>query len=196
MKRRRKILIIQILIFVLASSLLFMTYYTNESVDNTIKVEKPIKSKIEAKDSSTSNVFEDIQYKGIDLNGNRYIIDSKFAEFDLSKPELIKMQVMNATFYLKDGSVLKIVGDWGTYNNKTLDMEFRDNIKAVYGDNDLYSDNLDYYNSRNLLTIYGNVLTESVQGSTRSDKLIFDLKDQTLNMSMYNNEQVNVKLKK
>jgi len=195
-KRRRKILIIQILIFVLASSLLFMTYYTNESVDNTIKVEKPIKSKIEAKDSSTSNVFEDIQNKGIDLNGNRYIIDSKFAEFDLSKPELIKMQVMNATFYLKDGSVLKIVGDWGTYNNKTLDMEFRDNIKAVYGDNDLYSDNLDYYNSRNLLTIYGNVLTESVQGSTRSDKLIFDLKDQTLNMSMYNNEQVNVKLKK
>ena len=172
-----------------------MTYYTNESVDNTIKVEKPIKSKIEAKDSSTSNVFEDIQYKGIDLNGNRYIIDSKFAEFDLSKPELIKMQVMNATFYLKDGSVLKIVGDWGTYNNKTLDMEFRDNIKAVYGDNDLYSDNLDYYNSRNLLTIYGNVKTESIEGNVKADNMIFDLAKQTLDISMFDEKRINVNLK-
>ena len=56
--------------------------------------------------------------------------------------------------------------------------------------------NLDYFNSKNLLTIYGNVVTESVQGTTKSDKLVVDLKDQTLNMTMYNNEQVNVKLKK
>ena len=193
---KKKILIIQILIFIFAISLLFTTYYTDELVENVLEVKKPIKSKVITKNSSNSNTFEDIQYKGIDLNGNRYIIDSKFAEFDLSKPELIKMRVMNATFYFKDGSVLKVVGDWGTYNNKSFDMEFRDNIKAVYLDNNLYSDNLDYYNSKNLLTIYGNVVTESVQGTTKSDKLVVDLKDQTLNMTMYNNEQVNVKLKK
>ena len=33
---------------------------------------------------------------------------------------------MNATFYFKDGKILKVYGDKGKYNNKTNDMEFRE----------------------------------------------------------------------
>ena len=195
MKRKRKILVIQVAIFVVASSLLFMTY-SPQDVSDKKEINKLTEKKVTSEKVPDSNTFENVEYKGVDINGNRYVINSGFAEFDLDLPELIKMRVMYATFYFKDGSLLTVSGDWGTYNNKTFDMEFRDNIKAVYQDNNLYSDNLDYYSSKNLLTIYGNVFTESIQGTTEADKLVFDLKKQTLDMSMYDNKQVNVKLKK
>ena len=43
------------------------------------------------------------------------------ATFDEKKPELVNMQGMIATFYFKDGQVLKVSGKRGTYNNKTND---------------------------------------------------------------------------
>ena len=42
------------------------------------------------------------------------------------------MKVMSAVFYFKDGTILKVRGDYGTYNNKTNNMNFRENVKAEY----------------------------------------------------------------
>ena len=38
---------------------------------------------------------------------------------------------MNATFYFKDGKILKVSGKTGIYNNKTNDMQFRDEVKVL-----------------------------------------------------------------
>ena len=102
---------------------------------------------------------------------------------------------MSAKFYFKDGTVLLVKGDWGIYNNITNDMKFRDNIEAKYQENFVYADNLDYLNSKNLLNIYKNVRTESPEGNIVADNLKFDLLDKTLDISMFSNEQVNVKIK-
>ena len=147
------------------------------------------------KKNSTTNSFENVTYKGIDLSGNRYVINSKIAEFEVEKPELINMRLMSAVFYFKDGTVLKVKGDYGTYNNQTYDMEFRDNIIAEYEENYLFADNLDFYNSKYSLTIYGNVKTESIKGDIVADNLEFDLSTKTLDISMFSNDQVNVKLR-
>ena len=64
---------------------------------------------------------------------------------------------MSAIFYFKDVTTLKVRGDYWNYNNKTFDIEFRDNIKAEYEKNFLYADNLDYLNTKSMLSIYGNV---------------------------------------
>ena len=103
---------------------------------------------------------------------------------------------MKGIFYFKDGTILKVQGDQGKYNNKTMNMEFENNVVAKYLDNLLYADNLNYTNTKNLLTIYGNVKTESVQGNIVADKLEFDLSAQTLNASMFSEEQINLKLRK
>ena len=36
------------------------------------------------------------------------------------------MEGMKATFYFKDGKILRVSGEKGKYNNKTNDMEFRE----------------------------------------------------------------------
>lgn len=194
-KRKKKILTIQILLFSLATILIFFTYYgknDNKFDNKKTKTEtKPIEK--DADDKTTS--FENIEYKGVDLEGNRYIIKSELADFSLENPELINMKIMSAIFYLKDGSILKIKGDWGSYNNQTYDMKFRENIETKYKDNFIYSEKLDYLNSKQLLTVSGNVKTKSLQGNIEADRLLFDLSLNTLDISMFDENQVKVKMK-
>lgn len=194
--RKKKLLLIQISIFIFACSLIFFSYYNQNSQilpevnksNNSIRGKKLLTEK-------ESNTFENIEYNGIDLNGNRYLIKSENADFDVDKPELINMKVMQSIFYFKDDTILYITGDYGTYNNKTNDMTFRDNIVALYLDNKLYADNLDYFNTKSLLIVYGNVQSESPEGNIEADNLKVDLSTKTLNLSMFNNNGVKVKLK-
>ncbi len=191
--RKKKLLSIQLIIFLLAITLLYITYYSN---NNTIdKNQNPDLALTKEDIKTDNNTFENIEYKGVDLNGNRYLIKSELANFDTETPEIINMKVMKTIFYFKDGTSMTLTGDYGTYNNKTFDMEFRDNIVAEYENNLLYADNLIYLNTKSLLTIYGNVITESVQGNISADNVEIDLSAETLDISMFDEKQINVNLR-
>ena len=45
--------------------------------------------------------FYNIEYSGIDLHGNRYILKSKEAKTDKVNQKLDKMKVLKAIFYFK-----------------------------------------------------------------------------------------------
>ncbi len=194
--RKKKIFLIQISLFTLASLLIYFTYYYNKG-DQSRSIEKnPVMTEDQKTDDPNKNVFNDVEYWGRDEVGNRYVIRSEIADFDEDKPELINMKIMEAIFYFKDGTILKVQGDYGTYNNKTNDMKFRENIKAGYEENNLFADNLDFFNSKSLVNVYGNVRTDNNQGSMSADKLRFDLSSRVLDISMFDEDKVNLKLKK
>ena len=192
-KRKTKLLVIQFLIFFIAILLIYLTYYQKQD-DQTKNFEK--NKIIETKTDDKKNFFEDVQYRGVDLNGNRFIIESKTAEFDAENPNDIFMYKMLGYFYFKDGSVLRIQSDRGRYNNETQDTEFKDNIIAQHRDNVLYSDNIDYLNSKGLLKIYGNIRGNTDKGQILADTLNYDLKKETLSISMFDNDLIDVKVKK
>ncbi len=194
--RKKNILLIQTFIFITAILLIYYTYGNKLNRVNDEASKSVIsKEKNDGENDSQSNRFEDVEYKGVDLRGNRYIIKSETADFKIESPEVINMQVMTAVFYFKDGTILKVRGDYGTYNNKTNDMTFRENIKAEYEGNYMFGDNLDFFNTKNFLSIYGNVRTEGIKGTLTADNLEFDLSEQTLDISMFSDKQINMKLK-
>ncbi len=195
--RKKRILAIQIVIFLIGTLLVFFTYYNKNNISGLKKTSDLIEPRPDdpLENNQNVNTFENIEYKGIDLNGNRYVIMSKKASFDVNKPEFINMQIMSAIFYFKDGTILKVKGDYGTYNNKSNDMEFRENIVANYIDNNLYADSLDYYNSKSLLTIYGNVKTESIKGNISADNVEIDISKRTVDLSMFSGGEVKVKVR-
>ena len=170
-----------------------MTYYNkNTPTTKNLKVEQKINKDL---DGVEKNVFDNIEYSGVDLNGNRYVIESEKAEFEIDKPELINMNTVKAIFYFKDGSILTVNSKNGTYNNKNFDMSFRNQIITKYNDSYLYSDNLDYLNTEGIITIYGNVSGESIQGNIVADKLKIDVNAKTLDVSMFNKKQIDLILK-
>ena len=89
-KRKKNILLIQILIFITAILLIYYTYGNKEKQDHDGRISKNFeKEKNDKEDESESNIFADVEYKGVDLQGNRYEIKSKEATFEIEKPELI-----------------------------------------------------------------------------------------------------------
>ena len=191
-KTKKKLILIQMLLLITAILLLYIFYYQ----DNISK--KPLeKVKIESEkleEMTETNYFEDVEYKGIDANGNRYLLKSKVATFDEKKPELVNMQGMIATFYFKDGQVLKVSGKRGKYNNKTNDMEFRENVEVTQADNRIFADNLDYYNLKRFIKVYGNVRGKSLDGNFSSDILNLNIDNQLVDILMNNNERVKINL--
>ena len=194
--RKKRIFIIQILLFITATLLIYYTYYYNKGNQTQSVIKEPETAKNQKVDDPNVNIFNDVEYWGRDGVGNRYVVRSEIADFDIDKPELINMKIMEAVFYFKDGTILKVRGDYGTYNNKTNDMKFRENIKAGYQENNLFADNLDFLNSKSLVNVYGNVRTDNNQGSMSADKLRFDLSSRVLDISMFDEDKVNLKLKK
>ena len=190
MKSRKKILfLIQFIVFLVAITLLYNTYSDkNNETLNTVKIEVNV--------NPDANSFTDIEYSGFDLAGNRYLLKAGKAEFNTETPELINMKEVVAKFYLKDNTILTVVSSEGLYNNITLDMNFRNNIKVDYLNHVLFSDLLSYSNTNGKLIATGNVRGESIEkGKFIADNIEYDLTDKNLNISMFGSKQVNVKLK-
>ena len=184
--RKKKLFIIQLTIFFVASTLLYKTYQDRK--------EEPV-VQVEAQTDPNVNSFNDIEYSGFDLNGNRYVLQAEKADFKTETPELINMKIVFAKFYLKDNTILSVTSDLGLYNNKTLDIEFKDNVKADYSTHTLLSDLLSYSNLNAKLIATGNVRGKSLdKGEFFSDNLEYNLTDKTLNFSMSGTKQVNVKI--
>ena len=145
--------------------------------------------------SSNKDIFYNIKYSGLDLSGNRYILTSKEAMVDKNVQEIVNMKFVNAVFYFKDNTVLLIFSELGKYNNKTLDMEFDKAVRANYENNELLAEKAEYSNSQGYLSITKNVKVNSNQGNLVADKLLFDIKKQTLDIYSFNDNKINAKLK-
>jgi len=187
--RRRKITLIQITIFLIATYLIYNTYRDKKEAVKELVT-------IEAEGDPDTNNFSDIEYSGLDLSGNRYTLFAGSANFKTETPESINMKEVVANFYFKDESILKVTSDEGFYNNLTLDMKFTKNVKSKYLTNTVLSDSLNYSNSNSKLLASGNVRGESVEkGEFIADNVEYDLSENTLDFSMFGSKQVNVKLK-
>ena len=191
-RRRKKIILVQLSIFLLGFFLLYNTYF-KKSIESV----EIVKKETGTDTNSNTNNFTDIEYSGFDLSGNRYVLQSKKADFESEAPELVNMLGVTANFYLDDGTVLKVISDKGLYNNITLNMDFKENVKATYLTNILLSDQLIYLNSSGKLLASGNVYGESIEkGEFFADNVEYNLANKSLDFSMFGNNQVNVRVKK
>ena len=198
--RKKKLRIIQISLLILGIIIIFFTYgeknkFSNEK-DQLFKfTEKNIEKKLKDTSEEDLNTFYNIEYSGLDLSGNRYILKSEKAISSNKNSEIIDMTGVKAFFYFKDDTILTVSSDHAIYNNKTLDMLFKKNIIAIYENSKLTADKADYSNTLGLLTISDKVKVIDYRGSLDADKLTFDLNNQTLNVASYNNDSINADIK-
>ncbi len=196
--RRKKLRIIQFSLLVFGILIIFFTYLGKNEISEkkiiTGKTEKKIIKQLENQDDK-SDVFYNIEYSGLDLNGNRYILKSDEASNNKASQEIINMKKVTAIFYFKDDTILKVNSDKGIYNTKTLDMIFNGNVNANYEGSELSAGKASYENSKSFLTISENVKINDFRGSIFADKFLFDIKNQTLNIDSFNNNKINANVR-
>ncbi len=197
MDRKKKLRITQISLFLLGVIVISLTYFQKQRNSEENFIPKEVQKKIEKKLTDKSiegDIFYDIEYKGIDLSGNRYVIKSKEAISKKSQTEEVFMRDVSAFFYFKDNTILKIQSNSGIYNNRTLDMKFIDDVKGYYKESTLFAEKAEYLNSKNTLTISKKVVVNDVRGKIIADQLFFDLKKETLDIKSFKDNKINANL--
>ena len=197
MGRKKKLRIIQLSLLILGTFIIFFTYFDKDKdfKKKIISSEKQEKIKKQLQNTSSEvDVFYNIEYSGLDMSGNRYILRSKEAFSNKTNQEVVTMKGVNAIFYFKDDTILNISSEKGVYNNKSLDMSFQKNIKADYEGSRLLAQKAEYSNSKNFLKISENVEIYDVKGNIKSDIIFFDLKKQTLKIDSFNNSKINANI--
>lgn len=196
--RKKKLIITQIILFLIGFITIYYTYYLTKKDNNQlISIEDKKKIDTQLKDSRDvgDGIFCNIKYSGIDLAGNRYILLAEEAINNRLKEELVDMKLIEVTFYFKDDTTLKVKSKEGIYNNKTLDMMFMGNVEAVYEGSKLTAEKADYSNINSFLTISNNVVVTDKKGVLVADKLLFDIRKQSLNIESFNNNKINANIK-
>ena len=194
MERKKKLRLFQTILLIVGIIIIFIIY-TDKGLFLNKKINQKTTTLIENETTGQKeNIFYNIEYSGLDLAGNRYIIKSKEATTNASNQEIVNMKFVESFFYFKDDTVLKVKSDYGTYNNKTLDMFFNSNVKANYQNSVLFAENAEYSNSENFLSISGKVKIEDFKGTMFADKLLFDIKKHKLNITSFNDGKINANL--
>ena len=193
-ERKKKLIIIQISLLIIGSLIILFTYsdlnFSDKEKIITTETQKRIDEQLK-NEPQDGDIFFNIEYSGLDLAGNRFILKSKEAFNKKSSQEIVDMKSVEAFFYFKDGTVLKILSDRGIYNNKTLDMNFDGNVIAKYEGSELFAQKAEYSNSKSFLMISNEVKVKDYRGTMFADKLFFDIKKQTLNITSTKNGNVN-----
>ena len=201
MERKKKLRFVQLILLIFGISIMYLTYYDfgGEKDQNKEILSKSTQEKIKKqnldKNKDDKDIFYNVEYTGLDLSGNRYIIKSKQAYLDELNSEIVYMENVSSIFYFKDDTILYVYAEKGVYNNKTLNMVFQNNVKANYLDNELFAQKAEYSNSESYLSIYGEVKINSAKGNLVADKLLFDINKKKLDISSLIDSEIDVKVK-
>ena len=193
MNRKKKLRIFQILFFTVGLIIILFTISHKKRMGQEKIISSSLQKEIDLQirdQSDRKNVFYNVKYSGLDLEGNTYTIFSKEAINSETNANKVILNGVKATFYFKDDTVLKITSGEGDYDNASFDIVFRNNVEAIYGESKLYAGKAEFLNSKNFLIISNNVKVLDNKGSMSADKLIFDIKDKTLKISSLNNNLI------
>lgn len=198
MDRKKRLRIIQLGLIAISLLIFFFTYLKDYDEEKSrAVVSKNVKDKIEKKiktNNNDANIFYNIQYSGLDVSGNRYIIKSEEAITNDSTKEIIIMNNVEAFFYFKDNTILYVDSKKAEYNNKTLDIKFLSDVVAKYDESKLFAEEAEYSNSNNKIIIENNVRINDKKGNLFADKLIFDIKNQNLNITSLKDSTINANI--
>ena len=182
MKKNR---VIQFSLVIAIIILFFTTYYSGDK-DEIIDANKNTSTENASKlTKETSNIIEGVNYTGSNNVGTFFEINSAIAEIKRDEPNLSRLQDVFVVIRLSNLRIIHIEADAGIFNKVTNDSEFFGNVKITEQNSVITCDNLDFYNSKNLLQVYNNVTYTSKKGDLIADQVLVDLLNNEANIFMF-----------
>tara|TARA_B100000780_G_scaffold187664_1_gene131875 strand:- start:2412 stop:2993 length:582 start_codon:yes stop_codon:yes gene_type:complete len=177
-------------IIILISYFFFKSYFFLSTKDqiNTLSIQT---KEVGIKSSDT---VKNISYISEDDNGNKYSIESEFADIDSNKSNLIMMKNVTATINLVNSIPIIIQSKNANYNNITYDTKFFNDVVMTHDYHIATSNNLDLEFKKNLITISDNVIYNNLSAAMEADKIEVDLITKKFEIIMNNKKEL-VKIK-
>ena len=195
---KKKQLRLRIILISIGFSLIFLTYFLPDIIQNknnffeNKKTKKQDLSVVEQNDSNT--VFEKVEYQGLYDFNKKFTVKSEKAKINKDDPNLIYMTNMRVTLHIDKDRKVNIYSDSGTYNKLTYDCYFETNVKATDGETEIFADNLNLLTNVNYIKIFNNVTINNPSGDVIADVVDYDLDTKDFKVSMFNDDVVKVKV--
>ena len=141
------------------------------------------------------NTFENVEYKGLYDFDKPFTVKSDKAYILSDEEDIVYMTRMEVTLSMKDGRVIVITSEKGSYNKKTYDCFFQENVKATDGKTIITSKNLDLIASEDFASVYNDVVIKNDGSHLKADKVDYNFVSKKYNFSMFENaKKVKVKI--
>tara|TARA_B110000091_G_scaffold191635_1_gene215562 strand:- start:59 stop:646 length:588 start_codon:yes stop_codon:yes gene_type:complete len=172
--QKKTLIQLSLLLLIFAFIIVFyQSYFGNLS---EVKIKNVIKKDLDKGIATKGiNKIEKVSYTSQDLEGNSYNVKSDFGEFDQNKPDIILLTNVEAIILTKNSKPIKIYSKKSLYNNLNYNTNFYDEVRIIYEDHKISSNNFDLIFNEKTGTVYNNVVYKNLNTTLYADKIDIDL---------------------
>ena len=157
-------IILLITIILLVNYLIFFNKNENLVKINNTKINNNVDNKI-----------LDLKYNAIDEDGNSYVIESAAGKVSEKEKNLLILEKVTGVIKLKNSEDIIILSDFANYNKNTLDTYFYDNVRLIYGEHSIDSNELFMNYIDKNINIKNNVRYKGLNNKLYADIVEIDL---------------------
>jgi hypothetical protein len=189
------LLLMLILIIFFISNKYFYTENTIKEVKKTgsLKIEKNNSFNNESDKKKIDNEIINITYEKFDTNGNKYLIKAKKGLLDSKRPNIIYMNEVEASLIYLNNEKLIIYSKEAIFNKENFKTTFSKNVKLIYKEQTLESDNLEFLVDKNIAIFKDNVKYYNQEIEAFAEIVDINLLTKEINIKSKNKEQIKIK---
>ena len=191
------LLLILILIIFFISNKYFYTEMKIDEVNNTTSLNSE-KNNLFNKDVNEKNIDNEIlnlTYEKFDISGNKYLIKAKKGILDSKRPNIVYMNVVEASLIYLNNERLIIYSEEAIFNKENFKTTFSKNVKLIYQEQILESDNLEFLIDKNIAIFKDNVKYYNQNIEAFSDIVVINLLTKEIDIKSKNQKKIRIKKK-
>ena len=139
------------------------------------------------------NELINLTYEKFDNSGNKYLIRAKKGILDNKRPNIIFMNIVEASLTHQNNEKLIIFSNEAIFNKENFKTTFSKDVKLIYQDHIIKSDNLEFLIDKNIAIFKDNVkyYNQSIEGF--GDIVVIDLLTKEIDIKSKNQKKIRVK---
>ena len=134
------------------------------------------------------NIIEDLSFENIDMDGNKFKINSKFGEISIDEENSVKLTNVKAEIKIVGKDTIFITSERADYNKVNLKTKFYINVNIFYQENLVTSDNFYIDLSKNFASINGNIIFNNKNMESYADNIDFNILNESITINMFDKE--------
>ena len=198
-----KTLIQLILLLILILIIFFISnkyFYVEDKIDevkktSNLKIEKNDLLNNETDKKNMNNEIINLTYEKFDTNGNKYLIKAKKGILDDTRPNIINMNEVEASLIYLNNEKLIINSKEAIFNKESFKTTFSKNVKLLYKEQTLESDNLEFLVDKNIAIFKDNVKYYNQDIEVFGDTVVINLLTKEIDIKSKNKKKIRIKKK-
>ena len=179
--------IIQLFLFLVTLIIIIIFYNKYFKSEQISKVKSFKQQKKQETENNSSNLIKNLRYDLKLQDNSKYMIVANESDiFYEGNTELVRMTGVTAKFIDSNNFELVINANKALFNSATYNTNFLQNVNVSYKKDTILSENLDLDFTKNIVTIYDNVIYQGLKGEMITDNIKINIITKKIEIFMDN----------